>query len=158
MPRSQRFLAVALAVLASAGLAYSQAVNATLLGTVTDASGAVVPNAKVTITETQTGVAHAMQTNESGNWIVPNLPPGIYAASVEATGFKKETRRDITLVVDTTTRVDIQLTPGNITESIEVTGAPPILQADTATTSRRSATLCSRTSPWSARTAISSRS
>jgi hypothetical protein len=135
MPRSQRFLAVALAVLASAGLAYSQAVNATLLGTVTDASGAVVPNAKVTITETQTAVAHAMQTNESGNWIVPNLPPGIYAASVEATGFKKETRRDITLVVDTTTRVDIQMTPGNITETIEVSSAPPILQADTATTS-----------------------
>src|ERR1035438_5312322 len=133
MPRSQRFLAVALAVLASAGLAYSQAVNATLLGTVTDASGAVVPNAKVTITETQTAVAHAMQTNESGNWIVPNLPPGIYAASVEATGFKKETRRDITLVVDTTTRVDIQMTPGNITETIEVSSAPPILQADTAT-------------------------
>jgi len=135
MPRSQRFLAVALAVLASAGLAYSQAVNATLLGTVTDASGAVVPNAKVTITETQTAVAHAMQTNESGNWIVPNLPPGVYAASVEATGFKKETRRDITLVVDTTTRVDIQMTPGNITETIEVSSAPPILQADTATTS-----------------------
>jgi hypothetical protein len=124
-----------LVILASAGLAYSQAVNATLLGTVTDASGAVVPNAKVTITETQTGVAHAMQTNESGNWIVPDLPPGVYAASVEATGFKKEIRRDITLVVDTATRVDIQLTPGNITESIEVTGAPPILQTDTASTS-----------------------
>jgi len=135
MPRSQRFLAVVLVVLASAGLAYSQAVNATLLGTVTDASGAVVPNAKVTITETQTGIAHATQTNESGNWMVPNLPPGVYAASVEAAGFKKETRRDVTLVVDTTARVDIQLTPGNITETIEVTGAPPILQADTATTS-----------------------
>ena len=135
MPRSQRFLAMVLVILASAGLAYSQAVNATLLGTVTDASGAVVPNAKVTITETQTGVAHAMQTNESGNWIVPDLPPGVYAASVEATGFKKEIRRDITLVVDTATRVDIQLTPGNITESIEVTGAPPILQTDTASTS-----------------------
>jgi hypothetical protein len=135
MPRAQRFLAVLLVVLASAGLAYSQAVNATLLGTVTDASGAVVPNAKITITETQTGVAHATQSNESGNWIVPNLPPGVYAVLIEAAGFKKEIRRDVSLVVDTTTRVDIQLTPGSITESIEVTGAPPILQADTATTS-----------------------
>jgi len=135
MPRVQRFLAVVLVVLAGAGLAYSQAVNATLLGTVTDSSGAVVPNAKVTITETQTDIAHAAQTNESGNWIVPNLPPGVYATSVEAAGFKKETRRDITLVVDTTTRVDIQMTPGSINESIEVTGAPPILQTDTASTS-----------------------
>jgi hypothetical protein len=137
MPRSQRFLAVMLIVLASAGLAYSQAVNATLLGTVTDSTGAVVPSAKVTITETQTGVVHATQANESGNWIVPNLPPGIYAASIEAAGFKKETRRDVTLVVDTTTRVDIQLTPGNITETIEVTGAPPILQTDTASTAEQ---------------------
>ncbi len=135
MPRVQRFLAVVLVVLVSAGLAYSQAVNATLLGTVTDASGAVVPNAKITITETQTSVVRATQTNESGNWIGPNLPPGVYAVSVEAAGFKKETRREVTLVVDTTTRVDIQLTPGNITESIEVTGAPPVLQTDTASTS-----------------------
>ena len=137
MPRLQRFFAIVLVVLASAGLAYSQAVNATMLGTVTDSTGAVVPNAKVTITETQDSVAHATQTNESGNWIVPNLPPGVYAASVEATGFKKETRRDITLVVDTTTRVDIQLTPGNVTETIEVTGAPPILQTDTASTAEQ---------------------
>ena len=137
MPRLHRLFAIGLVVLASAGLAYSQAVNATMLGTVTDSTGAVVPNAKVTITETRTDVVHPTQTNESGNWIIPNLPPGIYAASVEATGFKKETRRDIALVVDTTTRVDIQLTPGNITETIEVTGAPPILQTDTASTAEQ---------------------
>src|ERR1035438_7208354 len=132
MPRSQRFLAVALAVLASAGLAYSQAVNATMLGTVTDASGAVVPNAKVTITETQTSVAHETQSNGSGNYIVPNLPPGTYSVSVEATGFKKENRKDIDLLVDASTRVDVQLQPGSVTETVEVTGAPPLLQADSA--------------------------
>jgi hypothetical protein len=115
----------------------AQSVSGTLLGTVTDSTGAVVPNAKVTVTETQTSVVHATQTNESGNWIVPNLPPGVYAASVEATGFKKETRRDVTLVVDTTNRVDIQLTPGNVTETIEVSGAPPILQTDTASTAEQ---------------------
>jgi hypothetical protein len=115
----------------------AQSVSATLLGTVTDSTGAVVPNAKVTVTETQTSVVHTAQSNESGNWIVPNLPPGVYAASVEITGFKKESRRGITLVVDTTTRVDIQLTPGNVTETIEVTGAPPILQTDTASTAEQ---------------------
>ena len=55
-----------------------QAVNATLLGTVTDASGAAVANAKVTITETNTGISHTSQTNESGNYVFPDLPPGTY--------------------------------------------------------------------------------
>ena len=69
--------------------------NATLLGTVTDVSGAVVPNAKVTITEINTNVIHSGQTNESGNYLFPNLPPGMYSVAVEAKGFKKETRKDI---------------------------------------------------------------
>ncbi len=124
-------------LVAAAVLGWSQAVNATLLGTVTDGTGAVVPSAKVTITETQTGVVHSSQTNESGNWIAPNLQPGIYAVAVEANGFKKETRSGVNLLVDTNTRVDVQLQPGNVTESIEVTGAPPLLQTDTATTGQK---------------------
>jgi hypothetical protein len=127
------FAALCIGVLA-AGAGWSQAVNATLLGTVTDVSGAVVPNAKVTITETQTGVVHTEQTNESGNWTVPDLPPGVYAVSIQATGFKREERRDITLLVDTTARIDTQLTPGSISETVEVTGAPALLQTDTAAT------------------------
>ncbi len=119
------------------GAAWSQTVNATLLGTVTDASGAVVPGAKVTITETQTGVAHTAQTNESGNYIVPNLPPGLYSVSVEATGFKKETRRDVNLLVDTNTRVDVQLQPGSLTETVEVTANAAILQTDSASTTEK---------------------
>jgi hypothetical protein len=120
-----------------ATVGWSQAVNATLLGTVTDSSGAVVPNAKITITETQTAVNHTAQTNDSGNYIVPNLPPGVYAVVVEATGFKKETQRDITLLVDTSMRVDVQLQPGSVSESVEVTGAPPLLQTDSASTSEK---------------------
>lgn len=64
----------------SAGLAYSQAVTATLLGTITDASAAVVRNAKVTITEETTGTIRSAQTNESGHFTFPDLPPGRYAA------------------------------------------------------------------------------
>jgi hypothetical protein len=115
---------------------WSQAVNATLLGTVTDASGAVVPNAKVTITEVNTGISRSGQTNESGNYTFPNLPPGQYSVAVEAAGFKKETRRDIALLVNTTQRVDIQLQPGNVSETIEVTAAAPALQTDRADTGR----------------------
>jgi hypothetical protein len=120
-----------------AGIGWSQTVNATLLGTVTDSSGAVVPSAKITITETQTGIAHNTQTNESGNYSVPNLPPGVYAVTVEANGFKKETRKEINLLVDTNTRVDVQLQPGSVTEAIEVVANAAVLQTDSASTTQK---------------------
>lgn len=116
--------------------AFGQAVNATLLGAVTDASGAVVPNAKVTNTEVNTGISRSAQTNDSGNYTFPDLPPGQYSVTVEAAGFKKETRRDIALAVNSTQRVDIQLQPGEVTETIEITGAAPALQTDRADTGR----------------------
>ena len=121
-------------LLLTAGFGYSQAVNATLLGTVTDSSGAIVPNAKVTVTEVNTGVNRSGQTNESGNYTFPDMAPGQYAITVEVSGFKKETRKDIALAVNSSTRIDVQLTPGNITETVEVTGAPPLLQTDRADT------------------------
>jgi hypothetical protein len=121
-------------LLLTAGVGYSQAVNATLLGTVTDSSGAIVPNAKVTVTEVNTGVNRSGQTNESGNYTFPDMAPGQYAVTVELMGFKKETRKDIALTVNSSTRIDVQLTPGNITETVEVTGAPPLLQTDRADT------------------------
>jgi hypothetical protein len=122
------------AVIALSISAFSQAVNGTLLGTVTDSSGAVVPNSKVTITETNTGISHSATTNESGNYTFGNLPPGTYAVTVEQTGFKKESRRDIDVLVDSTVRINISLTPGAVSETIEVTGAPPVLQTDSAST------------------------
>jgi hypothetical protein len=116
---------------------FGQTVNATLLGSVTDASGGTVANAKVTITEVNTGVSRSGQTNESGNYTFPNLPPGQYSVTVEAAGFRKETRRDIEVLVNTNTRVDLQLQPGAVSESIEVTGAPPLLQTDSASTAEK---------------------
>jgi Carboxypeptidase regulatory-like domain len=118
----------------SAGAVWSQAVNSTVLGTVTDSSGAVVANAKVVLTEADTNVSHSSQTNESGNFVFPNVPPGNYFVTVEMTGFKKETRRNIALLVNTNERVDIQLQPGSITETVEVTAAAPALKTDSADT------------------------
>src|SRR5271157_1301774 len=115
---------------------FGQAVNATLLGTVTDITGGVVANAKVTITEVNTGVSRSGQTNDSGNFVFPDVPPGNYLVTVEMTGFKKEERKDIALLVNTTQRVDIQLQPGNISETIEVTGQAAVLQTDRADTGR----------------------
>ena len=109
-----------------------QAVNGTLLGTVTDPSGAVVPGAKVNIILVGQSLEHASVTNESGNFTEPDLPPGTYTVTVVAAGFKKETRENIALLTNTTTRVDIRLVTGSATETIEVTTAPPELQTDRA--------------------------
>ena len=112
--RNLRFVSVwaLYALLASGGL-QAQAVNATVLGTVNDASGAVVGSAKVTLTETQTGISRTVDTNASGNYTFPDATPGTYSVVVELAGFKKEVRQNIDVVVNTSTRVDVQLQPGN---------------------------------------------
>ena len=109
-----------------------QAVNGTLLGTVTDATGAAVANAKVTATAVATGAIHQSATNDSGNYTFPDLQPGAYSVIVEAAGFKKVTRENINLLSNSAARVDVTLTPGNVSESITVTTEPPQLQTDRA--------------------------
>src|SRR5689334_8817772 len=86
-------------LLVTAGLVYSQAVNGSLLGAITDASGAAVPNAKVTATETNTGISRTAQTNESGNYTFSDLPPGTYTVAVEQAGFKRASRAGVDVVV-----------------------------------------------------------
>jgi hypothetical protein len=87
---------------------WGQAVSATLLGNVTDHTGAAVPNAEIHIQENATGIAHTGTTNDSGNFTFPDLTPGSYTVSAESRGFKKETRANVDVVVNTTTRVDYQ--------------------------------------------------
>src|ERR1700722_20441993 len=103
-----------------ASSAFSQAVSSTIIGTVTDASGAALPNAKVTVTEMNTGVAHAITANGSGNYTLVDILPGRYQVTVEVTGFKKEVKDNIDVVVDSTARVDMQLSPGSVSETVEV--------------------------------------
>jgi hypothetical protein len=91
-----------------------------------------VPNVPVTIVLTGQDTIHTAVTNESGNFTEPNLPPGTYSVSVTATGFKKETRENIVLETNTTSRVDLALAPGSTTETVTVSAAPPQLQTDRA--------------------------
>ena len=114
-----------------------QAVNATLLGTVTDSSGAAAANVKMTITETNTGISRASQTNESGNYVFPDLPPGTYAVTAELSGFKRASRVAIDVIVNTSQRVDLVLQPGNVSETIVVVVETPILQTERADTGRK---------------------
>jgi hypothetical protein len=112
--------------------AHAQAVSASLVGTVTDATGAGVAGAQVTIKEVATGITRATASNESGNYTFPDLTPGTYSIAVTAQGFKKETRPSVDVVVNTTTRVDLALQPGSATETVTVTAAPAIMQTDRA--------------------------
>ena len=123
---------LALLVLGLSPIVRGQAVNGTLLGTVTDATGADVSSAKVVATEAATGASHESVTNESGNYTFPGLQPGTYSINVEAKGFKKVTRQNIDLLSNSSTRVDISLVPGNVSETVVVTTAPPLLQTDRA--------------------------
>src|SRR5689334_15179744 len=121
-------------IIAFGASAFGQAVTGSVLGTVSDATGAVVANAKVTLTEVNTGVSRSVQTNTSGNYSFPDVAGGNYSVTIEAPGFKKDVRQNISVAVNTSTRVDAQLQPGEVTQSIEVTAAPPALQTDRADT------------------------
>ena len=125
------------AVLLSAALAFAQAVNGTLLGTINDSSGAAVPGAKVVITETNTGVSRTATTNQSGNYTFPDLPPGTYTVSVEQPGFKKTSRAGVDVLVNSAVRVDLTLQPGEVSETIDVTAEAPMLQTERADTGRK---------------------
>ena len=132
MARKLSAFLVALLFLSLSQTIFAQAVNGTLLGTVTDSTGAAVPNAKITIVLTGQSVEHATVTNGSGDFTVPNLPSGTYNITVVAPGFKKETRENIALATNVTLRVDVSLVPGSASESVTVTTAPPELQTDRA--------------------------
>jgi hypothetical protein len=105
-------------------------VTATLLGTVTDSSSAVVTDAQVTVTESQTGVRRRLATNTEGIYTQPYIPPGIYSIEVEKPGFKKAARGNIQVQVASTVRVDFLLEPGMVTETVEVRAESPLLQTD----------------------------
>lgn len=97
----------------------------TITGTVTDASGGVVPAARVTVSSTATNAAREAVTNDDGDFTVALLPPGHYRVSVEKAGFRRAVLSDVGLDVDQTARVDFALQVGIITEEVKVNDTPP---------------------------------
>src|SRR5215472_3947123 len=108
----------------------------TILGTVTDNSGAVVANANIEVTNTETGVIAHTQTGSSGDYTVPYLKPGTYKVTVQATGFQKSVVDNIGLVVAQQARVDVTMKPGQVLESVEVQASAVALDTDSSSVSQ----------------------
>src|SRR5229473_569833 len=129
------FLTIASAVFLAAVFttsALGQQVFGSIVGTVTDASGAAVTGATVTITDQNKGTKVTTTTNESGNFNRGQLTPGAYTVEVEARSFRKAVSRDVGVNVDQAARVDVGMQVGEVTQEIEVTAAAPMLQSDRA--------------------------
>src|SRR4026208_1596113 len=109
-------------------LATAQAVSGTILGTVTDASGSVIPNAKVTIVNEGTGLTRTVLAAANGEFSAPSLPTGRYTVIAELTGFKTLTLSNIELGVDQRARIDLKLEVGAMTETVSVEAVSPLLQ------------------------------
>jgi hypothetical protein len=125
------FLATVLVLALMSSVSLSQNVYGTIAGTVTDTSGAVVGNARVTLTNLDTAAAHDMTTDSSGNYTFVNILPGRYKLEAQKTGFKKFVREPIDVQIESGLRVDIALEVGAINQTVEVTGEAPLLQPET---------------------------
>jgi hypothetical protein len=133
--RNFRFVAFVLAVLSVMALAslnlLGQTISGNVVGTVIDASGAAVVGAEVEATNVETNVVTRTKTNGTGEYQINNLLPGTYRVSVRAQGFKSFAQTaDVQL--NKTGTVNVTLTPGAATETVEVSGAPPIIDTTTA--------------------------
>ncbi|MBS1827559.1 MAG: carboxypeptidase regulatory-like domain-containing protein [Acidobacteria bacterium] len=111
-----------------AGFVYAQETRSTIVGRVTDASGAVVMGADVRAVNNATGVIVAAKTNEGGNFTLPYLLPGPYQVQAELSGFKKFVRDGIELRVNEAVEVNIALEVGATSETVEVKAETPLLQ------------------------------
>jgi len=122
-----------LAVLCLALVAVSFSVNAqdaAMVGTITDPSGASVPNVKVTLTNTETGLTRTVTTNDAGQYVFPELKIGHYEAKAEASGFKTAEQKGIVLQVGDRSRIDFQMQLGGAQETVTVEANAVRVQTD----------------------------
>ncbi|MDQ2800638.1 MAG: carboxypeptidase-like regulatory domain-containing protein, partial [Armatimonadota bacterium] len=111
-------------------LVFAQRDLGTISGSVTDAQGAAIPNAKVTVTNDATGVATNSQSNDAGSFTIPALNPGTYSITVEASGFQKAEQKGVLVNPGQPVEVTIPLQVGNVNQTVEVTAAAPLLETE----------------------------
>jgi hypothetical protein len=120
-------------IMGTAGRAFGQGGDVgSIVGTVTDASGAAVANTKVQVTNTATNISKQITTNDSGNYTVPYLRPGTYRVTVEAAGFDKSVVDNVSLVVAQERRVDVVMKVGAVTTQVEVSAGALALDTESA--------------------------
>ena len=132
--KQARFFSVVLLVttlLASIQAVFAQVDTGTILGVAQDQSGAVVPGARVTLLNEGTGLAVTATTATDGAYIFTPLKIGAYTLTVEKEGFQRVTRPHVALDVQQQVKVDVTLVPGQVTQTVEVTGAAPLLETQT---------------------------
>jgi hypothetical protein len=129
-----RAFGITLLLLVGASLGNGQTVSGTIVGTIRDASGGVVPNAQVAVINEATNVRFEISTNSLGDYEAPFLPIGTYSVRVEVAGFQTMLRQGIVLRLDDTVRVDVILEPGRVQQEITISGLAPLLQTEDAST------------------------
>ncbi len=117
-------------LLISVRAGFGQVDEGSITGTVEDATGAVIPNAQVTLVNNDVGLTLETRTNASGGYVFSPVRIGHYSITVTASGFAKTTQQNLTLTVSQVLQVNIQLKPGATTETVEVNTAPPVLQTE----------------------------
>src|SRR5256885_1865160 len=127
--RLSHALLLCMLVLGTAAQTFGQ--NATIVGTVTDPSGSVIANVKITITNLETGLAHVTTTNDAGQYVAVDVHIGHYNIKAAATGFKVAEQKGLVLQVGDRTRVDFQMSLGAASETVTVEAAPIRVQTDT---------------------------
>ena len=112
----------------------AQEFRATITGTVTDVTGGVVADARITATNVGTQIAQSANSNSIGSYVLPLLPPGKYTVTVERNGFKRSVRENVVLEIQSRVTLDATLEPGDVASSVSVSAEVPLLE--TASSSR----------------------
>lgn len=120
-----------LALLAVCLASYAQTNTAVIRGVVTDPAGANITGAKVTATNAQTAVSYSAVTNESGLYLLPDVPTGPYSLRVEQSGFRRYVRESVTVTTGATLTLDMQLELGEVNQAVTVTGEASLVQSST---------------------------
>src|SRR6202167_4944254 len=121
-----------LAMFALVPAALGQAVYGSIFGTITDTTGAVVPNATITVTDVSKNTSVSTQSGGDGEYRVQLLIPDTYRVDVDATGFAKATQDNVVVYADTAPKVDLKMSVGAASATVTVTGGPPLLETDRA--------------------------
>jgi hypothetical protein len=127
----KRIASLLLLAAASRAALFGQATEGSILGSITDASGAVITSAKISVTNVDTGVVRATTPAQTGEYVVSNLPPGRYSVTAEAAGFRRAVQPPVELTVKARVRVDLSLVVGDTTQSVEVQAAASMIRTET---------------------------